>query len=388
MNRFHTFRLLAALLCAAALTGCSLLKVSVSTGDPLPKEDVRTRTMTRGFYYDFSDDVARTADSIAATATDTKTKLAAIRWKLAATRAAMSAAMQTIPEVALADTWILTRRMDAAFAARPDSLLFGAQSPLARDAAKRLAARAEKLAKSTLDDDRYALMREFVEDYLRDNPPAEGITPADTSLAWIEYLQEKGIENSYNTGTIAEVLSDVSDKVTGQSRQLSNSIGWSKDLLELQLQQDSLRSRVGQQLDSLQRNFDRMVVVAEHLPEISDHMLDELREQATQVINTLNYSVDNAFRNLDRQRDALQHYISAERQAVIDQLRQAADNTVQTALDAVPGLIGKVVFYVVLGLIVLLGLPFLLGFWLGGLRQRVKASRQNGLHSDPHQNNS
>ncbi len=388
MNRFRTLRLLAALLCAATLTGCSLLKVSVSTGDPLPKEDVRTRTMTRGFYYDLSDDVARTADSIAAEAPDTKTKLAAIRWKLAATRAALSAAMQTIPEVALADTWILTRRMDAAFAARPDSLLFGAQSPLARDAAERLANRAEKLARSTLEDDRYDLMREFVERYLRDNPPAEGIAPADTSLAWIEYLEEKGIDNSYNTGTIAEVLSDVSDKVTGQSRQLSNSIGWSKDLLELQFEQDSLRSRVGRQLDSLQRNFDRMVVVAEHLPEISDRMLGELREQATQVINTLNYSLDNAFQNLDRQRDALQHYFSAERQAVIDQLQHAADNTVQSALDAVPGLIGKAVFYLVLGLLVLLGLPFLLGFWLGGLRQRVKASRQNGLHSDPRQNNS
>lgn len=376
MNRFQTLRLLAALLCAAMLTGCSLLKVSVSTGDPLPKEDVRTRTMTRGFYYDLSDDVARTADSIAAAAPDTKTKLAAIRWKLAATRAALSAAMQTIPEVALADTWILTRRMDAAFAARPDSLLFGAQSPLARDAAKRLANRAEKLAKSTLEGDRYDLMREFVENYLRDNPPAEGIAPADTSLAWIEYLREKGIDDSYNTGTIAEVLTDVSDKMTGQSRQLSNSIGWSKDLLELQFEQDSLRSRVGRQLDSLQRNFDRMVVVAEHLPEISDRMLGELREQATQVINTLNYSLDNAFQNLDRQRDALQHYLSAERQAVIDQLQHAADDTVQSALDAVPGLIGKAVFYVVLGLIVLLGLPFLLGFWLGGLRQKLKMKNE------------
>lgn len=376
MNRFHALRLLAALLCGVTLTGCSLLKVSVSTGDPLPKEDIRTRTMTRGFYYDLSDEVARTADSIAAAAPDTKTKMAAIRWKLAATRAAMSAALQTMPEVALADTWILTRRMDAVFAARPDSLLFGAQSTLARDVAKRLANRAQELARTTLDADRYALMREFVEQYLQDNPPAEGITPVDTSLAWIEYLQEKGIENSYVTGTIAEVLADVSDKVTGQGRQLSNSIGWSKELLELQFEQDSLRTRVERQLDSLERNFNRMVAVAEHLPEISDHMLDELREQGTQVISTLNYSVENAFQNLDRQRDALQHYISAERKAVIDQLRQAADDTLQAALSAVPGMIGKVVFYVVLGLIVLLGLPFLAGFWLGGLRQRVKERRK------------
>lgn len=377
MNRFHALRPLLVLLVGAALTGCSLLKVSVSTGDPLAREDLRTRTMTRGFYYDFSDEVARTADSIAASASDTKIRLAAIRWKIAATRAAVSAAMQSNPEVALADTWILCRQMNTVFASKPDSALFGPLTPMARDAAKRLAVRAGKLAANTLAADRYELMKRFVDDFLRENPPAEGIAPADTSLAWIEYLQQNGIEPSYATGTIAEVLADASDKLSGQSRQLSNSIGWSKDLLELQLQQDSLRSRIEKEVDSLRRNFDRLVTVAEHLPEISDHMLGELREQATQVIYTLQYSMDSAFRNLDRQRDALERYVSAERKAVIDQLRQAADDTVQGALDAVPGMIGRIVFYVVLGLIVLLGLPFFAGFWLGGLRAANKMKNKN-----------
>ena len=39
----------AALLVVGLLAGCSLLKVSVSTGDPLPKEQMDVRTMTRGF---------------------------------------------------------------------------------------------------------------------------------------------------------------------------------------------------------------------------------------------------------------------------------------------------------------------------------------------------
>ena len=103
MNRPHLAATLAALLAGLALTSCSLLKFTISSGDePLPKEQMRLRTMTRGFYYDLTNEVARTADSIAAAAPRTSTKLAAIRWKIDATRAASSAALQTLPEVALA----------------------------------------------------------------------------------------------------------------------------------------------------------------------------------------------------------------------------------------------------------------------------------------------
>ena len=378
MNRPHLAATLAALLAGLALTSCSLLKFTISSGDePLPKEQMRLRTMTRGFYYDLTNEVARTADSIAAAAPRTSTKLAAIRWRTDATRAASSAALQTLPEVALADTWIFCRSMERYFDAQPDSLLFDAQTPLARDAAARLARRARRLAEELLSGERYELMERFVDRYLELNPPEKGEpAAADTSLAWIEFLEANGLEADLATGTVAEVLADASDKVSGQSRQLANSVGWSKQMLELRMEQDSLRTRLGAQLDSLERGFERLVVVAEHMPEISDHMLEEIRMQATQLIRTLNYSVDNAFMQFDGQRTALEHYITTERQAVIDQLHRAAEETVQTALNAVPGMIGRIVFYVVAGLVVLLGLPFLAGFWLGGLRQKLRYARE------------
>lgn len=378
MNRPHLAATLAALLAGLALTSCSLLKFTISSGDePLPKEQMRLRTMTRGFYYDLTNEVARTADSIAAAAPRTSTKLAAIRWKIDATRAASSAALQTLPEVALADTWIFCRSMERYFDAQPDSLLFDAQTPLARDAAARLARRARRLAEELLSGERYELMERFVDRYLELNPPEKGEpAAADTSLAWIEFLEANGLEADLATGTVAEVLADASDKVSGQSRQLANSVGWSKQMLELRMEQDSLRTRLGAQLDSLERGFERLVVVAEHMPEISDHLLEEIRAQATQLIRTLNYSVDNAFMQFDGQRTALEHYITTERQAVIDQLHRAAEETVQTALDAVPGMIGRIVFYVVAGLVLLLGLPFLAGFWLGGLRQKLRYARE------------
>ena len=90
-------KLLLGLLVAAMATGCSLLKVAVSTGDPLPKNDLELRVMTRGFYYDMASEVARAADSIATQAPDAATRIRAIRWKIRATRAGVSAAMQGIP---------------------------------------------------------------------------------------------------------------------------------------------------------------------------------------------------------------------------------------------------------------------------------------------------
>lgn len=375
----HTcFKCVAALFAAMALTGCSLLKVAVATGDPLPKQDVLARTMTRGFYYDMASEVARTADSIVAATSDPATRIAAVRWKIRSTRAGVTAAMQGIPDVAMADLWILCRRMNRSFAAAPDSLLFGPRSDLARATAARLDRQAARIARQVLAPERYGLMERFVEEYVRGNPSAEAGGGADnTTLAWIEYLRENGIEHAYATGSIAEVLADINDRVSGQTQQLSNSIGWSKEILEMQLRQDSLRTEVGAKLDSLERNFGRMVIVAEHLPEISDHMLETLKGQVSQLIGSMNASVDNAFADFDRQRDELQRYVSQERQALVEQLHKAGDEVVRSALDAVPGLVGKVLLYLVLALVVLIGGPFALGFWLGGVRQRLKAKKRD-----------
>ena len=373
-NRMNGWmKLAAAFFAAASLTGCSLLKVAVATGDPLSKEEMNVRTMTRGFYYDMAGEVARAADSIASLSPDVNTRVAAVRWKIRATRAGVNAAMQGIPDVALADMWILCRRMNDAFSAAPDSLLFGPRSGIARDAVRRLDLRAGRLARQVLPADRYDLMASFVEEYVRKNPASEGDETDNTTLAWLEYLRDNGVEHAYATGSIAEVLADVNDRLSGQTRQMSNSIGWSKDIFEMRLEQDSLRLQVGAQLDSLERSFNRIVVVAEHVPEISDRVLEELNRQVTQLIGTMNASIDNAFAGFDRQRDELQRYVTREREALVEQLRQTGDDLVRTTLDAVPGLVGKVLLYLVLALAVLIGGPFALGFWLGGVRQRAKS---------------
>lgn len=378
MNRYTLCMAAAALFAVLALTGCSLLKVAVATGDPLSKEEMNIRTMTRGFYYDMASEVSRTADSIAAAAPDIATRVAAVRWKIRATRAGVSAAMQGIPDVALADHVDTLPAHGRRFC--------GCARLVAVRGAERPGTRCRRTARppggtfgAAGAGGRPLRPDGTVRGGLCTREPADGeMEGSNTTLAWIEFLRANGIEHAYATGSIAEVLADVNDRVSGQTQQLANSVGWSKDLIAMQLQQDSMRLEVGARLDSLERNFTRIVVVAEHLPEISDKVLEELNKQVTQLIYTMNYSLDNAFANFDRQRDELQRYVTAERQALVDQLRESADGVVQRTLDAVPGLVGKVLLYVVLALVVLIGGPFALGFWLGGVRERGRRKREKG----------
>ena len=83
-------------------------------------------------------------------------------------------------------------------------------------------------------------------------------------------------------------------------------------------------------------------------------------------------SGDNAFADIDRQRMALQAYVSAEREALISQTQQAADDAIARILAAVPALIGKVVVWIILLVVVLVGLPFLLGFHAGRWREKTQ----------------
>ena len=115
---------------------------------------------------------------------------------------------------------------------------------------------------------------------------------------------------------------------------------------------------------------------AKYMRQVRAAVLEELNRQATQLIWTMNASVDNAFADFDRQRGELQQYVTREREALVEQLRATGDELVRTTLDAVPGLVGKILLYVVLALAVLIGGPFALGFWLGGVRAKARIKNE------------
>jgi len=359
---------------AAALTlcmcGCSLFKLSVSTGDPLPKDDLRARIATRGFYNEMRYLAISAADSIAAHS-DGEVRIRALRWKMDFTRKAVAAVMQSNPQAALADTWILCRNTERTLAATPDSLLFGSMSFLAIDAADSMHRGIVRIAESTLPRERFLLMQRFVEDYTKANP-ASGFAAPDITWAWSEFLKANQRKESYAIGTIPEVLSDMSDKINGQTQQIAGSIGWSGEILALRLKQDSLLDNMQGRMDSLDGYAGRAVSVLENIPGMSDEIMASIERHVAQLMESLNGSVDNAFERVDVQRRYLERFVDVQRSRIAEDADSIVQHAVNAAADAVPRLAGKITLWIILLATMILGLPFAAGFLLGWMSRSVR----------------
>ncbi len=377
-------RYLFLLLASLSLGGCSLLKFTLDTGDvPLSETDVNTRMMARAFYRDFSTSVVEAADSIYRSTDSLDLKIRAINWKIRSTSMCADAAFGSVPEISLLNTWILCSSMDRYMAAAPDSALFDRYSPIARDCARELDKRIASIASKTLPKDRFAKMQEFVRQNTDpDNPPAN----QDMMLRWINFLGVSDSTYIKSTGSVAQSIGDMSEKMSGYSAQWGSELSWNKDILSTRLNTEETRTEIRARMDSLQNQFGRITGVLENTPDIMASVLDELNGQVTDVIQTINASVDNVFADLGQQRAELQAFVDSQRVQLMAQVDSTASHAVKTAIDAIPSMIGSLMLYLVLAFIVLFSIPFVLGYLIGNFRGRKKADREKTEKEENHKN--
>ncbi len=364
------------LILIAGINSCSLLKFSIETGEtPLTKQEYDTRSMTRGLYNESTNNIIRLSDSIVASDADIEIKLRAIRWKIVTTRSLADKALQTTPDAALLDTWIVSKQLSNAFNMMPDSLLLGQYSDLARKTFSHITNLAVKIAKEVNNKQRFELMQEFVNQYITDNPIKKNEFPVINSfLGWVEFLKEKQIPFVHSRGTTSEVISGMSDQVFGQVNQFANSIEWNKDMLELKFSEDSLNNKLMMQFDSLEHDFDRMLIFLEQTPEMVDVMSKEMSVMLEQILVTFNQNVNFTFQNLDVQRAEMQKFIDEQREILIDDVTKAAEQTIQQTIDTLPALIRSILLYIILFVFIIFGAPFALGLWIG--KKRSKKNEQ------------
>ena len=358
-------------LACLVLNGCSLLKFTLDTGDePLSQSEVSTRAMVRAFYKDFSSGVVTAADSIYRSTDSLALKIRAINWKIRSTSLCADAAFGTIPEISLLNTWMLCSSMDRYMAAAPDSALFGSLSPLARDCAAGFHEKIGDIASKTLDKDRFGQMKEFVR---QNTDPASPPAAQDMMLRWIRFLGAADSTYVRSTGSVAQSIGDMSEKISGYTAQWGSELSWNKDMLTTWLETEDARAEIRARMDSLQEQFGRVAAVMENSPQIAASMLDELNAQATELMNAFNASVDNVFADLGRQRTELQAFVSDQRARLMAQADSTAVHAVNTAMNALPEVLGRMTLYLVAALVVLFSIPFVLGYLIGQARGRRKA---------------
>ena len=390
-TRMASFGLMAVL--SGLLGGCSLLKFNLG-GEPMPSRDLNLRLQTREFANGFAGRVTTVADDMAARTASTEVRRNTIRWKLSATAAVRQSAFGTEPMLALVDTWTFCRQMNDYFGKYAGEQSFGTNGTLATALAAEMVGEISGIARRNLSAGEYERTSAFIDGYCATNTLSSLAFERDSaSLGW---RRDSAPDSVPTVGNMPEAITDLSDRVTMMGQQVPMELRWRVDLERAEWEpfaEGMRKFSVG-----AEAMFEAFPVLAEN-----SQVLVENARQLTKATSDLTTTLAPELARFDRQWTATLATFKTEREAVLEALRAermeviksldvqrelltrdfareraeiavATDKMAQNAIDRagqqLRSLVGTVLFYLVLALLIVLGLPFVFGYWVGKVAGR------------------
>ena len=365
------------------INSCSLIKIE-SEQKPLGTRELNTRLLTQRFAKTAMDKVEQAADSIMKMAHEEKNiQLDALQWKIQTSQELGRLSFQTEPRIALLDTWAYFLEVKNAYSNPQIKNLFGDYKEIALNAVDENIHDIEKIAANVLEKKEFNKLKVFVEDYA-----------ANTNLFEQKEFKHKSIRESYlefkeipdsiavqTVGTLSEVVADASNRFgywTDASGKRSN---WK---LEKMLRERGLDSMdVEAKIAEIDRQFERLLFVAENSPETIKGAIVEFRNNISPIFRELNYEIGDAMKSLSsdlqsidtmlhRERIALDSLIVRERQELSLKADELVETGVQNVFDGVRKTIRSLIIYFILLFVVVLGLPFYIGYLIGKNKAKAK----------------
>jgi len=371
---------IAALLAISALPGCSLLSIK-SPERPLSDRDMNARLLTRELTTNFLATSTRNTDTILAVETDPVVIEHTLRWELGVIESSRQAEMQLAPLMSLLDTWTLALQLRAFVSeGGRGGKLFGTHQAALREITDNYADGAQRLAHSLLSPKELADYQGFVASYVQAHPLVDlRFTRAPVLTEW---TREKGAQSDLlgAVGTIPQALADTSQRLEIYGDTVPQQ---AMRRTQLALHDSGYEaSDVRAALVRLDSRLERLTTVAEASPELVREAEAELRASLQELLERLDASARATGAMVHREREALFADIETERKALlaaVDVQRQAltadagriADQLVRTSGNEVRRFTRQVVMLGVVFYLVLLGLPFAAGYFVGRARSRL-----------------
>ena len=372
----------APLLAGFVLTGCSLLTIK-SPETPLTTREQEARLLTRDYAAHFATTVTHLIDDAARRDTDPAIRSQALRLKLGAVGEITRASTGLSPIASLLDTWAFSLQFRDFLATGSGAELLGNAQPGVRLGATQLAAEADELARKVTDND-YPRYHAFVQNYAEHNPldSADLARPSVLS-AWI--IGEHGNNPLRASGTVAQALGDVSDRVRIYSERVPVMSLWQAELALDRAGFDDASYRTA--LRDIDAQLARISKLADTSPELAHEAIAELRTSLRASSDRLDESWKQMLRTLRVEREALAANIAAEREGVVaafdtERARISADaaqiaaRAVDTSWQELRKLIREALLLAILLALVMLGLPFAAGYLVGKRLQRPSGAGQ------------
>ena len=372
---------LAAVLLVTGLAGCSLISIK-SPERPLSPRDMNARILTRELTTHFINANGRNTDSILTTETDPAIINNALRWEVGVIVTTRHAETQLAPLMSLLDTWALALQLEGFVGeGGAGGKLFGTHQAAVRSLTEAYATGVHTLARSILTPSEFADHQRFVNDYVSAHPLQ------DLSFARASVIEEwgraKGAESSLldEVGTIPQALADTSQRIqiyadtvpvqTMRRTQLA--------LREAGYTPDDIRAAMAR----LDERLDRLTAVAETAPELVRGAEQEMRESLREVLNRLDSSATTTaaafrteraalFAEIQAEREALTVAVDAQRKALTADAARIGDQLVRTSGEEVRHFTRQAVLLLIALALVVLGLPFAAGYFVGRARSSLR----------------
>lgn len=93
-------------------------------------------------------------------------------------------------------------------------------------------------------------------------------------------------------------------------------------------------------------------------------------------MHALDDSMDDAFEQVDMQREHLQRFVAEQQNLLMQQTDTIVQHGIASASQAVPRIVNRIAAWTIIAAIVIFGMPFTAGFFVGSLTQRVRMRKK------------
>ena len=364
------------MLLAFLFHSCSLLKFKIeSDATPLGSDLLKTRMHTHKYAQAFFHELMIASDSIMKNESEKKKQINALVWKINASHQASNSIFQNDPEIAVLDTWLLTASMTDFLSDSMGVSLFGDSQPIAIATSQMLLAKIDSIAVYAFKK-RYSNAQKFVDSIKNTNPYQTLDFYRETVYDdWYRYQNIPDSLIEATVGTLPEVLSDFSSRMTIGTEQTLRQTQWNGQLLLKESNLDSLDIQAIS--DDFNERFEELIVVLKNSGRNMQTDAIYLRKDLDRMSENMGIRVDSFFVFAKREMAIMRDSLSVEREAVMQDLDKTTTKVVKIALEELRLLVKEILFYVLLILVAILFIPFALGYITGRTIGRRKKNKNN-----------
>lgn len=219
-------------------------------------------------------------------------------------------------------------------------------------------------------------MPSFAHQYAETNPLSkDNLKHSSVRSEYIDFLEVPDSLAFTTVGTLSEVMSNFSEKLSYSTDAAGKQLKWN---LELMLKEKGYSAeQIEDVMSSIESKVDRLGLIAEETPDKLNSAMQSFSRDMQYLYFSLNDQIEAVRERLSAERKAIDTIVMREREAIASEASEVSVKVVDSAMAHLKGLTGTILFYVVLLFAVLLFVPFAMGYFTGKIRQKMREKKQD-----------